>query len=593
MKNKTIAVLPFVNMSSNIENEYFSDGITEEIINALAKIDQLRVTSRTSSFFFKNKNIPIGEIGKSLGVNTLLEGSVRLSGNAMRVTAQLIDATNDYHFWSETWDRKLDNIFEVQDEISLLIADKLREQFGHFEIQEHLVEKKTESLDAYTYFLKGRHHFHKWNPDDVKVSIGFYEKALDLDPNHTEAMVGLADAYSFLATIAVISFEEGWGKCAELTHKALSINYELPAAHYQLANLAFFTACNYLESFQHAKKAIELNSNHIESQQFMAFLYIVAGKNADAKKHLEIALSLDPLSQETQFYNGFIKYMLEDYEQSIIQLDACLKVNPLNIPVHSVKSMCLIMLGKYKEASHYFDSLPSEIVIESEKTGIQTIAYSKLGNLEKSEESLKQLKEQSLGENGFTADSYLFLLAGILKQNEIVFTWLEEALKKGSPLLLLRYSDPMVNPIKSDSRYRDYYEKLFPSTLFQKGENSTKKKAPFDSETVLKVKNQIIELFESEKPFIDPELSLRSLAKQLNIHHNHLSWLLNDGFSKNFNEFVNQYRIGHFKTIAKEPGNAKLTIMALAFDSGFNSKTVFNSYFKKETGQTPKEFLKG
>ncbi len=197
ISDKTIAVLPFVNMSVSKENEYFSDGITEEIINALAKIGDLKVTSRTSAFYFKGKNIPIREIGKELGVSTLLEGSVRLSGNSMRITAQLIDAAEDFHFWSETWDRKLDNVFQVQDEISLLIAERLREHFGHFEIQEHLIEAKTTSLDAYKLFLKGRQKLNKWNPEDVKQAMVFYQQATEIDPNHAEAIMGLADAYSF------------------------------------------------------------------------------------------------------------------------------------------------------------------------------------------------------------------------------------------------------------------------------------------------------------------------------------------------------------------------------------------------------------
>ncbi|MFT6337825.1 MAG: TolB-like protein/class 3 adenylate cyclase, partial [Halioglobus sp.] len=131
---KTIAVLPFVNMSSNPENEYFTDGMTEEIINALAKIKSLKVTSRTSSFFFKNKNISIPQIGQELNVSTILEGSIRLSGNKMRITAQLINVADDFHFWSESFDRSMEDIFAVQDEISLLIADKLREHIGHFDI---------------------------------------------------------------------------------------------------------------------------------------------------------------------------------------------------------------------------------------------------------------------------------------------------------------------------------------------------------------------------------------------------------------------------------------------------------------------------
>ena len=157
----SIAVLPFVNMSSSEENEYFSDGITEEIINALAKIQNLKVTSRTSSFFFKGKNLPITEIGQKLGVSAILEGSVRLSQDFIRITAQLIQVKDDYHFWSDTWDRKLENVFEIQDEVSLLIADKLREHFGHLEIDETLVTKQTENVNAYGYCLKAKYHENK------------------------------------------------------------------------------------------------------------------------------------------------------------------------------------------------------------------------------------------------------------------------------------------------------------------------------------------------------------------------------------------------------------------------------------------------
>lgn len=581
-------------MSSDAENEYFSDGITEEIINALAKIDGLKVTSRTSAFYFKGKNIPITEIGKQLNVSTVLEGSVRLSGNAMRITAQLIDAKEDFHFWSETWDRQLDNIFEVQDEISLLIADRLREHFGHFEIQEHLVEKKTESLDAYTLFLKGRHHFNKWNPEDVKRSMAFYEQALAIDPDHVEAMVGLADAYSFLATIAVISYEEGWGKCAQLTHQALAINSELPAAYYQLANLAFFAACNYREAFGHASKAIQLNPNHVESQQFMAFLYILAGKKDLAVKHLNMALTIDPLSQETQFYSGYIDYMLEDYPRSMEQLDACLEVNPMNIPVHSVRTQCLLKLGRYDEVLNYFDAMPSAIVILAEKTGSMALAYSMKGDEAKAAEYFDMLSEQAKGENGFTANAYLFQFYAASHQSDKAFDWVATAIKSGSPLLLLRYSDPLINPIKEDPRYAHFHKQLFPEELLAEApETVTKKKALLDAEAAAMYKARLLDLMETEEPYLNPDLSLRSLAQQVDIHPNQLSWLLNDGFGKNFNEFINHYRVAEFKQLAKLPENANLTIMAIAYDCGFNSKTVFNTYFKKETGFTPKAFLNG
>lgn len=591
MSDKSIAVLPFVNMSSDVENEYFSDGITEEIINALAKIEILKVTSRTSAFYFKGKNLPITKIGEELGVTILLEGSVRLSGSAMRITAQLIDAAEDFHFWSETWDRSLDNIFEVQDEISLLIADKLREHFGHFELEEHLVDKKTESLDAYTLFLKGRYHLNKWNPDEVKQSMSFFEKALLMDPNHADSMVGLADAYSFLAMISAISYEEGWGKCAELTHKALTINKDLPSAYYQLANMAFFTSSDFKEAFLLTKKAIKLNANHIESQQFMAFLHIVAGKKVEARKHLELALSIDPLSQETLFYRGYIDYMCEEYLASLKQMDACLELNPMNIPAHSVKTLCLLMMNRYDEALRYYDQLPAEIIVLDDEIGVKTIGHTLNGNKAVAAEHLEKLKARAGGENGFSADAFLFLLAGATAQNDKAFEWVAKSKKSHSPLLLLRYSEPLVNPIKSDIRYAEYQEKLFPKHLFSITKNTSGKKPLLDETAASKLKERLVTHIETDKPYLNPELSLRSLANDLEVHPNQISWLLNDGFGKNFNEFINHYRVEAFKKMAVDPENANLTIIAIAYDCGFNSKTVFNTYFKKETDLTPKQFL--
>ena len=161
--HKSIAVLPFVNMSANPDNEYFSDGITEEIINALTTIQGLKVIARTSSFAFKGKNVDIRAIGNQLGVNTILEGSVRKVKSRVRITAQLINTKDGTHFWSKNFDRELTDIFALQDEISLLIADKIRENFGHMDIQDHLVPTKAVNIESYELYLKGRYFFFKWN----------------------------------------------------------------------------------------------------------------------------------------------------------------------------------------------------------------------------------------------------------------------------------------------------------------------------------------------------------------------------------------------------------------------------------------------
>ncbi len=196
---KSIAVLPFRDLSVDGQSEFICDGITEEIINALSKIDGLKVISRTSSFFFKNHNASLDEIASKLGVAILLEGSAQIHNGKIRIRAKLIDVPEDTHFWSETWDRKLENLFETQDEISLLIADKIREQHGHLNISNPLLNKLTNNISSYEHLLKGRFHLNKWNPEDTNIAIDHFEKSVELDNKLVEGYLGIADGYSFMA----------------------------------------------------------------------------------------------------------------------------------------------------------------------------------------------------------------------------------------------------------------------------------------------------------------------------------------------------------------------------------------------------------
>jgi TolB-like protein/class 3 adenylate cyclase/AraC-like DNA-binding protein/Tfp pilus assembly protein PilF len=588
--NNTIAVLPFVNSSDRKDTEYFSDGITEEIINALAKIRNLKVTSRTSSFFFKGKNLPITEIGEKLGVSAILEGSVRLSGNSLRITAQLIQVKEDYHFWSDTWDRKLENVFEIQDEVSLLIADKLREHFGHLEINETLVTKQTENINAYGYCLEAKFHENKWNPADVKIAISLYEKALALDSKYAEAHLGLAGCYSFLGTTAFIPFEEAWQKTNSHITEALELNGQSSGVHYQLSNQAFFVECDYAKSLREIKTAIKINQNNAEAQQFISFLYILAGEKEKSHIHLEIALSINPLSEETRFFEAYYHYMIEDYIKSLELLNACLSVNDKNIPAHSVKAICLLKLGRYDEVITYFNTIPPEVVILGDKTGAVGLAYTLKKDSSNASIYLEELIAQSKGENGFVADSYLFMIYAAMGDNDKAFEWVAHAIEKKSPLLLLRYADPLVNSIKKDSRYAKLKKTIFQT---ERSEGVAKKKtALLNASKSTAYSTRLLAYLSEHEPFLNPDLSLRELAHKIKIHPNHLSWLLNNNFGKNYNEFINSYRIEAFKLNAKAPKNAHLTIEGLAYESGFNSKTVFNTYFKKETGLTPKQFLK-
>lgn len=590
-RNKTIAVLPFVNMSGNEEVEYFSDGITEEIINALAKIEQLKVTSRTSSFFFKNQHLPVSQIAKKLNVSSILEGSVRLAGQTVRITAQLVDAEEDFHFWSETWDRQFENIFEIQDEISVHVADKLREQYGHFEIQEHLVKPNTPNLNAYDLSLRARFHYNKWNPDDAKTAIDLYEKALQLDANHTDSLVGLADAYGFMASTELMPPIEGWKKVRELTNQAFAKNPEHAGVHYQLANLAFFQDADFTESAKHALKSIALKPNYPEAHQFVSLLYTLSGEMKKAKHHLDIALKIDPLSQETMFYKAFFQYRNGEYHNALQLYKKILVNNPKNIPAIIVLNYCLLKLGLYDEVLKNMEEMPKEIVIPDERLGISCLAHILKNNEVETQKYLKCLLLEAENPSSFQAHSYKYLAYANLGKTDEAFGWLKEAIQLKSPVLLISFNDRLADPLKEDARFQEFVKQLYGNPLTET-KNPTTKKPLIDEETTRQYTEKLIRFVEDEQPFLIPNLSLRTLASQIEIHPNKLSWILNEELGKNFNEFINHNRIEYFKKLALNPENSHISLIGLAYESGFNSKTVFNTYFKKETGKTPKEYLK-
>lgn len=575
-------------MSDNPSDEFFADGITEEIINALAKIELLKVTSRTSSFHFKNVNLPIKQIADQLAVSVILEGSVRRSGDVVRITAQLIETETDVHFWSETWDRKMDNIFEVQDEISLAIADKIREQFGHLELSDHLVFQKTTSTNAFEYGLMARFHKNKWTPDDIKLAEEYFQKSLALDPKHVDAIVGLSDTYSFMAMTGIMSFQDAWLKSNELVDQALELDPQNAEAYYQKANKAFFTECSFSNAFAYGSKAIHFKPNYVEAQQFLCFLYVLAGEFKTAKKHLDIALAIDPLSQETLFYKAYFDYMKGNYEAALDQLDDCLAVNPQSLPAHGVKPLCLNMLQKYEEAIHYFDDLDFEVNM-GERTGHTAIAYQLKGDQQNADLLFEQLKEQAKSVDGFTSDSFVFTMHVLRNEFDEAFEWIENGLKNRASLLMLRFADPIIGPLHKDPRFKLYHEKIFALSPSNSTEQDRKKL--LDDETAIELEKTLINHINEHQPYLDASLSLRSLATEIGIHPNQLSWLLNTKLGKSFNDFVNGYRVTKFKKLALDQTNDHITLIGLAYEAGFNSKTVFNTYFKKAEGQTPKAWL--
>ncbi|UKN00455.1 helix-turn-helix domain-containing protein [Paracrocinitomix mangrovi] len=575
-------------MSDRKDSEFFADGITEEIINALTRIHDLKVTSRTSSFYYKGKNNPIPSIAKELGVTLILEGSIRFGGNKVRITAQLIQAEDDFHFFSETWDRELDDIFQVQDEISLLIADKIRENFGHFEMQDHLVKKQTENMSAYEYSLMAKFYKNKWNPDDAKIAQEYFEKSLTLDPLHVESIVGLADVYSFLGMTGALSFQDAWLKCNELIDKALELDPQNPEAFYQKGHSAFFTECDFSKALDYAEKTIQQKPNYAEAQQLMSFLLVLSGDKTGAKNHIDIALSIDPHNQETLFFKAYFDYMTGHFEDAYAQLSTCIAVNPKNIPAHAVMTLCLLKLGEYDKVIRYFDDIQVQLV-EGEITGAIALAYANKNDSENTDKYFTLLQEQAKSPDGFTSDSYLFMMYAATGQIDKAFEWVESAIENKSTLLMLRYPDPIVDVLRQDKRYQKHFDQIF--QIEQKEATKAEKKALLDDSSAEEYRLKLVSHLKRTEPYLDAGLTLRDLANQIDIHPNKLSWLINEMHEQNFNQFINNYRIEHFKKLAVNPENAQFSILGLAYDSGFNSKTVFNTYFKKSTGMSPKEWI--
>jgi adenylate cyclase len=588
---KSIAILPFVNMSASGDNEYFCDGITEEIINALAKIDQLKVTSRTSSFYFKGQNTNVSDIGKMLNVSTILEGSVRLAGDTMRITAQLINVEDDSHFWSETWDRNRENIFEIQDEISLLIADKLREHFGHLDYADHLAEVPTKNLAAYEYLLKGKHTFNKWNPEDANTAIRYFEEALAIDPNLIEAHTGLADGYSFLAVAGFAPREEAWNKAIGHIERAKVLDPDNAPLNYLLANQAFFTEASFAGSMAYAQKSIASRPTYPEAQQFLSFLYLLRGDLKKAREHLLYAKSIDPLNNETKFYEAYFQYRSHHYTLAQKTLNELLEVNAKNLPALITLAYVLLKKGDFGEVDVLLSGIPEQMIMPDEKMGLSCLLLAMKGDHEGLKQPLAELESNAMEDTSFQAHAYLFKVYSVLGKHDEAFGLLEKLFRHRSSILLLSFGDPLAESIQDDPRYPEYQQRIYPlpgdTPKLKKSGTST-----LDEETATSFLNRLHDFIDQKSPYLNPALSLRSLAEQIEIHPNQLSWLLNEKVGKNFNEFINQLRVEYFKKLAIDPANSHISLIGLAYESGFNSKTVFNTAFKKTTGMTPKEYQK-
>ncbi|CAM1365461.1 Adenylate cyclase [Tenacibaculum soleae] len=584
--NKSLVVLPFVNMSNNIENEYFCDGITEEIINALTKVKGLKVIARTSSFAFKGKHIDIREIGQQLGVNTILEGSVKKSQDRVRITAQLIDVKDGTHYWSKRFDRELIDIFDLEDEISLAIADEIRNNFGYFEVQDHLIDQPTDNIDAYQLFLKGRSLQLKWTPESIKEAIAFYNKAIALDKNYAKAYYANLQCYGLLAMWGYMPYLEAMDLAISNLLIAKEIDTSLPEYPLSFVGKFFWEEWDFKNAYIHINKVLAINPNHIDGLEAMAELSIALGFFDKALEFANKLLEVDPLSANNHYTLAHIYYYQRKYHKALECIEYTLTLNPQLELAHHLKCFCLIWLNDTEQFKVFIQNTS---LIEEKKLLFNLI------NNKDSEITIENISKWSKGGNEVTmlVPYDLFILSNS-SNKKLGFSRLNEMINKRRGQIINYRQEPFLQSLQNINGFSEMHQ---PNLFIEDIEVPQKEEEKLtstilDNQQIVTLKKELLMYFEEEEPYLNPQLSLKFVGDVLGLNTNKMSYLINQAFNTNFNEFVNSYRLNHFKSIALDPKNGHLTFLGLAFDSGFNSKSVFNTYFKKTEGTTPSKWVK-
>ena len=451
----SIAVLPFANLSTDEENEYFADGITEELLNALAKLDGLKVAARTSSFVFKGRNVPIDSVARALNVAHVLEGSVRKAGSRVRITAQLIEAENGYHLWSETYDRELKDIFAVQEDIARAITDALQIRLAGLGTAP-LVTRPTEDIEAYELYLKGRYHWNLRTDTGLRTAVKYFEQALNRDPTYAQAYAGLADAYSLLGYFGDLPPKEAYPKARSAAERALRLDPTLAEAHTSLAYLRMVQDFDWEGAERGFRRALALQPNYATAHHWYAFHLLWTGQIEEALREIQRATELDPLSPAIEDDVWHIRYFARQYDTVIehfrkLPVDERMRVFPLD---HYLPT--LVEKGLYEEAIAEFrkwqaandePSLEPWLAYPYARMGRRAEALQLLGN---------RLENCTDGPCLFhTAQVYT-----ALGEKDRAFEWLEWAYEKRDSFLTYLKIAPGLDPLRSDPRFTALLRKV-------------------------------------------------------------------------------------------------------------------------------------
>jgi TolB-like protein len=458
---QSLAVLPLENLSGDPEQEYFAEGLTEALINTVAKIGALRVTSRTSVMRYRktDKNVP--QIARELNVDAIVEGTVLRSGDRVRISVQLIDAHADTHLWAEGYDRDLRDVLALQSEVARAIAREIRVKLTAVD-QARFADARPVEPKAYEAYLKGRYYWNRRSGDGFGKAVQHFQQAIAKDATCALAHAGLADCHSLLGAWGRIPPEEGCRKAKELAIEALELDNSLAEAHASLAFATMWYDYDFLTAEQEFERSIELNPRYAMGHSWFGFYLAMMGRYEEAYTEITRALGIDPHSSAIHYAFGFLYWSWRRYDQAIEQYEKALALEPANAIAHGF--LCLAYLSKslYKPAIGAAQKSVQLSQGASSFVALVGEAYAAAGWREEAHKVLEQLQEVS--KHQYVTPYLVARIYSALGDKDEAFRWLEVGYREHEALMVTLKTDPRMDELRSDRRFQNLMGRMnFPA----------------------------------------------------------------------------------------------------------------------------------
>jgi TolB-like protein/Flp pilus assembly protein TadD len=456
---RSVAVLPFANLSADPDNEYFSDGVTEDIITHLTKISGLKVISRASVMQYKSTEKNLRQIGQELGVTTVIEGSVRRAGDRVRITAQLVDPRTDQHLWAENYDRELTDIFAIQSDVALRIADALKATLSP-DVRARIQREPTRNLEAHNSYLLGMFYWNKRTGEGFQLAIEHFERAIELDPDYALAYCGLADCYNLLPFYGDAHPGEAHPKARAAALAALELDDSLAEAHTSYAFVESWYDWDWSLAEAAFERAIALNPSYAKAHHWYAWYLTGREQPEKAIARVTEALHLDPLSLIINTDMGDLHYYARCYDEAIAQHEKTLHMDSTFWPAHVNLGRAYVQAGRIDEA---VESLWKSIRLSKQHpSGIGMLGYAYAVS-ERKDEALDTIEHLKALATRVNVPSYLMAVvyAGLGELDQ-AFEWLDKAHRQRDSAWLIYYlkADPWADNLREDPRFADLLSRM-------------------------------------------------------------------------------------------------------------------------------------